>query len=84
VNNEHVFWVRLYLTIVATVCTAIAAGAVTFDVIGATPNHDLQSVSTLIALGCNTALTGMATMRHENDESPPPPPSSNHPSDGQG
>jgi len=80
-NDERVFWVRLYLTILATVCTALAAGAVTFDMLGQAPNHDLQSVSTLIALGCNTALTGMATIKPPANGSPPPPPSLHHPSE---
>jgi len=83
-NEEDVFWIRLYLTITATVSTAIAAGAVTFQLIGTSTNHDVQSLATLIALGCNTALTGMATIRPPTNGSPPPPPSSNHPSDGQG
>jgi len=68
VDSEHVFRVRLYLSIVATVCTAIAAGNVSFQLIGSAVNHDVGQIATLIALACNTALTGMATMRHENRE----------------
>jgi len=83
-NEDQVFWVRLYLTISATVSTAIAAGAVTFQLIGTSTNHDVQSLATLIALGCNTALTGMATIRSQPGAGPGPPTSSQHPSDGQG
>lgn len=83
-TEQGVFNVRLALTITATVSTALAAGAVTFALLGVSANHDLQSVSTLVALGCNTALTGMATRHAKPEENTPPPPSSKHPSDGQG
>lgn len=83
-SEDDVFWIRLYLTITATISTAIAAGAVTFQLVGSGANHDVQSLATLIALGCNTALTGMATIRNDHNGSPPPPQSSNHPSSGQG
>jgi len=70
-DDERIFWIRLWLQVCATVATAVAAGAVTFELAGAALNHDLASVSTIIALACNTALTGLASMRHNGHPYPP-------------
>jgi len=70
-DSEKVFWIRLWLQVCATVATAVAAGAVTFEVAGSALNHDLGSVSTIIALACNTALTGLATARQNGHPYPP-------------
>ncbi len=70
-TEERVFWVRLSLQAIASVATAVAAGAVSFDYLGSVANHDLAAICTLCATACNTVLLGLATLKDATNRPAP-------------
>jgi hypothetical protein len=64
--------VQLWLQVVSAVTTLIATGAVVFDSLSAVINHDVASMSLLIATACNAGLIAIAA-RAARPKKPTPP-----------
>jgi hypothetical protein len=71
VKDATVFWLRLQLQAISSVATTVAAGAITFELLGKAVNHDIESLSLLVATACNTVLLGLATYKDHVTGLPP-------------